>query len=143
MRRRALCVRRARSGAAAPILAQSTVHDDPERNSVARSPTPRRSWATVIWRSISSPYSERSTERKTPMAWAGGAVGEPGEREGEPGVGALLVVDQEGAFAHLGHVDDLEAAVRALDDAALALGAEADRFAVVQRDQHVERTSLP
>ena len=45
----------------------STVQLEPERRRAARSPTPRRSWASVIWRAISLPYSGRWTARKTPM----------------------------------------------------------------------------
>ena len=47
--------------------AQSTVQVEPDRSSASRSPAPRCSWARTIWRDISSPYSGRSTARKTPI----------------------------------------------------------------------------
>ncbi len=116
---------------------------------------------------MSPERSSSSTSASEAPAWAGGQLllaagavdgaldvaqdadrGRPDGRFGEPRqrgrvarVGAVGVVDDERVLAHLGDLGDREAAVGGADHAALVLGAEADRLAVLEADL-VRRAAL-
>ena len=49
-----------------------------------------------------------------------GAPGQAAQLEGQPGLVAALVVDEQGVLAHVGHLDDAQAAVGLHDHAVLA-----------------------
>ena len=51
----------------------------------------------------------------------------------------MLVVHEQLVLAHVGHVDDLALAELVEDHATVAVGAEADRLAVLELDDHVGR----
>ena len=60
-------------------------------------------------------------------------VRDPREREREARLLVVLVVDEQRVLTDVGHVDELARAVRSQLDAALALGAEADRLPCSRR----------
>ena len=60
-----------------------------------------------------------------------------GQRERQRRVCAGLVVHEEAVLAHVGDLDDLALTELVEDHAALVVGAEADRLAVAQLDEHV------
>ena len=64
-------------------------------------------------------------------------LGQPRERERERRIGAGLVVHEELVVADVGDAHDLRLAELVHHDAHLAVGAEADRLAVLQVDEHV------
>src|SRR5579875_449203 len=64
-----------------------------------------------------------------------GALGQPGEHEGQAGVLPALVVDEQGLLPHVGHVDDAGPALAVQHHALLPLDAEADGLAVHEGDQ--------
>ena len=66
-----------------------------------------------------------------------GAAGQAGEQERDARVDAGLVVDEQGVLADVGHVDDAGAGLGVEHHAPLLLGAEPDRLAVLERDQHL------
>ena len=93
-------------------------------------------WAS--WAPIADAYSWRSTSRNTPNGvgeWS--SCAQPGEGEGQARIVALGVVDEDRVLADVGDVDEPQLAVGAHHDAALAVGAEADRLAVHEVDHHL------
>ena len=58
------------------------------------------------------------------------------EREGEARIVVVLVVDEERGLADVGDLDDAELSVGAHHDTPLVVGAEPDRLAVHEGDQH-------
>ena len=79
----------------------------------------------------------RWIERNTPIGV--GIVGDDDSRgsEGQRGVFAGLVVNEEPLLTHVGDLDDLALPELVQDDASLVVGAEADRLTVAQLDEHV------
>ncbi len=51
----------------------------------------------------------------------------------------MSVVDEQGVLADVGHVDHSQLPVGAHHYAVLPVGAEANRFAVLQVDEHLSR----
>ena len=85
---------------------------------------------------ISSPYSGRSTARKTPIGSARAGRWPAGTGRGAGRDRRGLVVDQQGVLAHIGDVHDLELAVGALHDPTLPSAPKRIGSPWTERDEH-------